>query len=210
MGIDINPSLELSVNAFGTVIDARPLNEDADAVLQEVALEGRSYEDALAALLQSEALSLYIDEDAYVSVGVTTDDDALASRLQEASDECLRSSSCNGSCHRVDGTTRESAHHAGMGVGKYAAARQLIELDHSVSLEECADMSMRELRERIDECGGASQEGHHGMDQGGSAQSAGDRRGQGQNGSGQGADTGTQGKGQGAEGEHGYHGDHSE
>lgn len=210
VGIDINPSLELSVNAFGTVIDARPLNEDADAVLQGVALEGRSYEDALAALLQSEALSTYIDEDAYVSVAVTTDDDALASRLQGASDECLRNSSCNGSCHRVDGETRESAHHAGMGVGKYAAAQQLIELDPSVSLEECAAMSMRELRERIDECGGEPQEGHHGMGQGGSSQSAGDRRGQGQNGSGQGADTGTQGKGQGAEGGHGYHGGHSE
>ena len=210
VGIDINPSLELSVNAFGTVIDARPLNEDADAVLQGVALEGRSYEDALAALLQSEALSTYIDEDAYVSVAVTTDDDALASRLQGASDECLRSSSCSGSCHRVDGTTRESAHHAGMGAGKYTAARQLIELDPSVSLEDCAAMSMRELRERIDECGGESQEGHHGMGQGGSSQSAGDRKGKGQNGSGQGADAGTQGKAEGAEGEHGYHGGHSE
>ena len=71
-------------------------------------------------------------------------------------------------------------------------------------------MSMRELRERIDECGGEPQEGHHGMGQGGSSQSADDRRGQGQNGSGQGADTGTQGKGQGAEGGHGYHGGHSE
>ena len=210
VGIDINPSLELSVNAFGTVIDARPLNEDADAVLQGVALEGRSYEDALATLLQSEALSTYIDEDAYVSVGVTTDDDALASRLQGASDECLRNSSCSGSCQRVDGTTRESAHHAGMGVGKYAAAQQLVELDPSVSFEECAAMSMRELRERIDECGGEPQEGHHGMGQGGSSQSAGDRKGQGQNGSGQGADAGTQGKGQGAEGGYGYHGGRSE
>ncbi len=210
VGIDINPSLELSVNVFGTVIDARPLNEDADAVLQGVALEGRSYEDALATLLQSEALSTYIDEDAYVSVGVTTDDDVLASRLQGASDECLRNSSCSGSCHRVDGTTRESAHHAGMGVGKYAAAQQLIELDSSVSFEECAAMSMRELRERIDECGGEPQEGHHGMGQGGSSQSAGGRKGQGQNGSGQGADAGTQGKGQGAEGGYGYHGGRSE
>lgn len=210
VGIDINPSLELSVNAFGTVIDARPLNEDADAVLQGVALEGRSYEDALAMLLQSEALSIYIDEDAYVSVGVTTDNEALASRLQGASDECLRNSSCNGSCHRVDGETRESAHHAGMGVGKYAAAQQLIELDPSVSLEECAAMSMRELRKRIDECGGEPQEGNHGMGQGGSSQSAGDRKGQGQNGSGQGADAGTQGKDQGAKGDHGYHGGRSE
>ena len=210
VGIDINPSLELSVNTFGTVIGARPLNEDADAVLQSVALEGKSYEDALAALLQSEALSTYIDEDAYVSVGVTTDDDALASRLQGASDECLRSSSCSGSCHRVDGATRESAHHAGMGVGKYTAAQELIELDPSVSLEECADMSMRELRDRIEECEGEAQEGHHGMGQNGAGQNSGSQEGLGQNGSGQGAGSGSQGKGQGAQGAHGYHGGHSE
>lgn len=210
VGIDINPSLELSVNTFGTVIGARPLNEDADAVLRSVALEGKSYENALAALLQSEALSTYIDEDAYVSVGVTTDDDALASRLQGASDECLRSSSCNGSCHRVDGATRESAHHAGMGVGKYTAAQELIELDFSVSLEECADMSMRELRDRIEECGGEAQEGHHGMGRNGANQSSGSQGGLGQNGSGQGANAESQGISQGAQGAHGYHGGHSE
>ena len=206
VGIDINPSLELSVNTFGTVIGARPLNEDADAVLQSIVLEGKSYEDALAVLLQSEALFTYIDEDAYVSVGVTTDDDALASRLQGASDECLQSSSCNGSCHRVDGATRESAHHAGMGVGKYTAAQELIELDPSVSLEECADMSMRELRDRIEECGGEAQEGHHGMGPSGAGQNSGSQEGLGQNGSGQGAGSGSQGKGQGAQGVHGYHG----
>lgn len=210
VGIDINPSLELSVNTFGTVISARPITEDADAVLQNVVLEGKSYEDALAVLLQSEALSTYIDEDAYVSVGVTTDDDALASRLQGASDACLRSSSCNGSCHRVDGETRESAHHAGMGVGKYTAAQELIELDPSVSLEECADMSMRELRDRIEECGGESQEGHHGIGRNGANQSSGSQGGLGQNGSGQGANAESQGISQGAQGAHGYHGGHSE
>ena len=210
VGLDINPSLELSVYTFGTVIGARPLNEDADAVLQNVVLEGKSYEDALAVLLQSEALSTYIDEGAYVSVGVTTDDDALASRLQGASDACLRSSSCNGSCHRVDGATRESAHHAGMGVGKYTAAQELIELDPSLSLEECADMSMRELRDRIEECGGESQEGHRGMGGNGASRSSGSQEGLGQNGSGQGAGSGAQGKSLGAEGAHGYHGGHSE
>lgn len=171
VGIDINPSLELSVNMFGTVVDARALNEDADAVLQDVKVEGASYEDALSMLLGSEALSTYIDNDAYVEVGVTTDDDALASRLRDASDVCLQNASCEGSCHRVEAETRESAHHAGMGVGKYAAAQRLMELDSSVTLDECSDMSMRELRDRIDACGGDSAEGHRGDGSNGSSHS---------------------------------------
>lgn len=152
VGVDVNPSLELAVNAVGMVIDAQPLNQDAEAVLQSISLKNQSYEEALGALLASEALASYLVDGAYVEVSVTTDDDALADRLQNDSDVCLDASPCEGSCHRVDSETRESAHHTGMGVGKYEMAKKLAELDPTVNVEDCGQMSMKELRDRIDAC----------------------------------------------------------
>lgn len=198
VGIDVNPSLELSVNAFGTVVEAQALNEDAGRVLEAVTLEGKSYDDALDTLFDSDSLSPYINDNAYVDVSVTTSDDALAARLQETSDACLRNASCEGSCHRVDEATRETAHEAGMGVGKYEAAQELMELDSSVTLEECAKMSMRELRDRIDACSEEGESGHHGAQQGGSGQ--GDA-------SGQAVSDIEQGEGKSGKGGYGHHGE---
>ena len=168
VGVDINPSLELSVNAFGTVLAAQPLNDDGQAVLQGVSLEGESFEDALAALLASENITAYGENNPYIEISVTADDEALAARLQGASEDCLRQSGCEGSCHRADAEAREEAHHAGMGVGKYRAAQQLMELDDSVTLDDCAGMTMRELHDRIDACadGAESGRGEHGAHSG--------------------------------------------
>lgn len=165
VGVDINPSLELSVNAFGTVLAAQPLNDDGQAVLQGVSLEGESFEDALAALLASEGITAYAENNPYIEISVTTDDEALAARLQGASEDCLRQSGCEGSCHRADAEAREDAHHAGMGVGKYRAAQELMELDGSVTLDDCADMTMREIHDHIDSCRNdvESERGGHGV-----------------------------------------------
>lgn len=162
VGVDVNPSLELSVNAFGTVLAAQPLNDDGQAVLQEVSLEGESFEDALAALLSSGGIAAYAGDNPYIEISVTTDDDALAARLQGASEECLNRLGCEGSCHRADAEMREEAHHAGMGIGKYEAAKQLMQLDESVALDDCANMTMREIHDRIDACTGDAESGRGG------------------------------------------------
>lgn len=149
VGIDINPSIELSVNRFGIVVKAEAINDDGDALLDAVSLTGRGYSDALALLTQSEAFSPYAQEDAYVEISVTSDDSHQAKDIRKQSDACLSELPCQGSCHAVSESTREEATAAGMGVGRYNAALELIELDPDVTLEECAGLTMRELRDRI-------------------------------------------------------------
>ncbi len=94
-----------------------------------------------------------------------TDADRLAA---VASADPSSQPGCEGSCHRADAEAREDAHHAGMGVGKYRAAQQLMELDDSVTLDDCAGMTMRELHDRIDACadGAESGRGEHGAHSG--------------------------------------------
>lgn len=159
VGIDVNPSIELAVNGFDRVVSAAAVNEDGQAVLDQLSLTGKPFEQALNDLIGSTAMAAYLDEDAFVDVSITTDDDALASQLQSQSDAVLQSHAHQGECHRADAATREAAFAAGMGVGRYSAAQELMDLDESVTLDECDHMTMGELHAAIGEL--CSEEGHH-------------------------------------------------
>ncbi len=150
VGVDVNPSLELTVNAFDRVVKATAINDDGATVLDALSLEGRSYEEAFATLMDSEAMAPYLAKDAFVDVNITTQDNALASELQAQSDAVLAGHPYQGACHHADEATREAAAAAGMGVGRYRAACELAELDDSVSVDDCAAMTMRELHDAID------------------------------------------------------------
>lgn len=168
VGVDVNPSLELTVNAFDRVVKATAINDDGATVLDALSLEGRSYEEAFAALMDSEAMAPYLAKDAFVDVNITTQDNALASELQAQSDAVLAGHPYQGACHHADEATREAAAAAGMGVGRYRAACELAELDDSVSVDDCAAMTMRELHDAIDHL--CEDESHsHGSDSGNDA-----------------------------------------
>lgn len=149
VGIDVNPSMELSVNRFDVVVGARAVNDDGAAVLSEVALEGRPYGQALDLLMASPTLSACLSDDALVEISVTSDSERVSDQLVRASDDVLAQHSCHGAAACADEATRQAAAAAGMGTARYRAACDLMELDPEVTLEGCASLSMRELRERI-------------------------------------------------------------
>jgi hypothetical protein len=164
VGIDINPSLELTVGEDGVVTDVQAVNADAEAVLESVDIVGVPYEEALADLFASEALQPYLTDQSLVEIDVLTDNDELASQLMSESTSALDTLPCEGDCMRASEEDYDAAKQAGMGMGRYRAACELIALDPSVTLEECSHMSMRELRDRIDAC----------SDDGGSSDDSGD------------------------------------
>ena len=149
VGIDVNPSVELSVNCFDVVVAARAVNDDGAAVLSEVQLVGQPYDQALGRLMASPALSPYLSNDAVVEISVTSDDERLSDQLVRASDSALAQHQCHGSASSADEATRQEAVAAGMGVARYRAAQELMALDPTVTLEGCAGLSMRQLRDCI-------------------------------------------------------------
>lgn len=148
--IDINPSIELQVNRFDKVVAAEAVNTDGEAVLAQLDLAGLPYDEALALLTNSDALAPYLEENSYIQVSVAANDQGQEQALTTASEECLANLPYRASCHAVSLQTHEEAHAHGMGCGRYTAAVELASLDPEVTVEDCADLSMRELRERID------------------------------------------------------------
>lgn len=150
--IDVNPSIELTVNPLGIVIAADSLNDDGRAVLDAVGLVHRPYANAINALMSSAAFNSYIGGEGFVDISVISESDRLGDELVAQSDAALASTACSHRCQRADAALRSEAAAAGMGVGRYRAARELIELDPSYTLEDCSSMTMRQLRDRIDAC----------------------------------------------------------
>ena len=158
VGLDINPSLELAVNRFDRVVAATAINDDGRTVLDQVSLVGMSYEGAFDCLMESAALAPYLTDHSVVEVSITSQDDSLAETLQAQSGAVLAHCASQGTCHRADEETRAAAAAAGMGVGRYRAAQELVELDDSLTLDDCAHMTMRELHDAIDHL--CAEEGH--------------------------------------------------
>lgn len=150
--IDINPSIQLKLDQSGKVVGSEGINDDGAEALSNVSLEGVSYEQALKTLAESDALAPYFEEDAFVAVSVSSQDQAQEQALIDASEAWLASVPCQSSCNAANQQFYDEAHSHGMGCGRYAAAVELVELDPDITLEECSRMSMRELHDRIAEC----------------------------------------------------------
>lgn len=168
VGIDVNPSMELAVNRFGSVVGARALNEDGERVLSEASVMWRSYGDAVVSIGAELEDAGFLTEGSVVSVTVSCDDERQYDELSAASRDCLEGSAAEVCCDHASEEERRAAHDAGMGVGKWRAWQELVSEGSGVSAEDAAGMTMRELRDLCegDEGAGAGEGaavgGYHG------------------------------------------------
>jgi len=91
--VDINPSIEVGINAFDKVISVEALNEDGQAVLDELGRIKGMKLDAAVELIVDEAIDQgYIEESdaSFVQLTAVTDDEDKASRLLKDAEEGTR------------------------------------------------------------------------------------------------------------------------
>lgn len=140
-------SVELGINCFNIVVRATGLNEEGEALLQRVDVVGKSYEEVANLLMGQDATGL----DGFVDVTVTSSNENQRGYLSSASETCLG--------HRAEGTyacdhatdeERQAAQESGMGTARYQAYLELAALDPTVTVEECQDLPMHELRWMIE------------------------------------------------------------
>lgn len=169
VGIDVNPSFELSVNRFDRIVDARAVNDDAAEVLAQIDVKGMPYAEAMDELAQ--ACNVYIGEDAVVEVGVACGDAERCEAIESAALRSFDRGSTEVHCGRLSDEQRRSAADAGMGLGRYRVYDALVQAGVDLSREEAMNMSMAQLRalaaqEGVDTCDSAC--AGHAMGQGAS------------------------------------------
>lgn len=149
--IDINPSMELRINAFDKVICAKGMNDDGRAILEDMELTNLPYTKAMRRILLSDNMEPYLEGEELLSITVV-------GRTLEQDGELLRNVVCcansvtkeeNLYYCRADGETAQAAREAGLTVARYLALQQLREQDPTVTAEEVQAMSMRHIKELL-------------------------------------------------------------
>ncbi len=163
VGIDVNPSVELTLNRFDIVVGTHALNDDGQRALNEASCMWRPFDDVARDL--DGTMRAIAGEDAVVEVSIDCGNESRYAALAAQSNNCF---GCNGEahCNRTSAEERQAAHDSGMGVAKYRAYQELQETGVDISAEECASMSMRELRDLLAENGidaNEEKDGHAGM-----------------------------------------------
>ncbi len=149
ISIDVNPSLEFCLNSQHKVIDVCAYNEDGQRVVDCLNVKNMSYEDAIKTLLENETFCSYLKEDSELTFTVVSDEEEeIIKGIEEYTAHC----EVNQEIYCADYETRHEAVENHCSTGKYRAYQELAEYDEDVTLEECKNMTMHELHERIREC----------------------------------------------------------
>lgn len=151
VGIDVNPSFELSLNRFDRVVQARAVDEEAAEVLERIDIDGVRYEDAMETL--ASACRAYTGEEASVEVGVACDNEKRCEAIESAVLRCFEGDAGQVHCGRISDAQRQAAEEAGMGSGRYRLYETLVQAGVSVPIGEARTMPMAQLRALAEEAG---------------------------------------------------------
>lgn len=149
ISIDINPSLELSINRFDRVISVNGYNSDGDALADSLDIRFMNCQDAVSELLENENVTDLLSQDEMMAITVGGSNDGQCSRILENVQTCTKSHEESTHCYTATDDETHEAHNMGLSCGRYKAYQELQTLDPDITPEEVNEMSMKEIYDRI-------------------------------------------------------------
>lgn len=168
--VDGGGSIELGLNRWGRVVRAESSDPNLDGALDDLGVVGMSCADALEALSSDDEVgqSLSSDGEAVV-LTVSCDDEGQLDATMIDCEGAAAGFGHGAMCMAADGETRAAAQESGMGLGRYSVYLEIQALDPNITLDDCRNLSMRELRDLLAEvqaeaehADGGSQDQSHG------------------------------------------------
>lgn len=150
ISIDINPSLELGVNRFDRVIAVEGYNDDGRALAAALDVKFMNYADAIDQILCDKDIAALLSNDEIMTITVTGPDKTQSSKILSGVEACTMNQR-NTHCYFADTKEVEAAHELGLSCGKYKAYLELQLLDPNITPETVQGMTMREIRDLINE-----------------------------------------------------------
>lgn len=149
ISIDINPSIELSVNRFNHVISFDSYNEDGKDIIDHLDVTFMHYDDAIEEITKNEKINTLLSNDEYMMISVVGKENSQSKKILSDVQSCMQGKN-NTHCQYVNEKEVKQAHEVGLTYGKYKAYLELKELDSNISVEEIQNMTMREFKNQID------------------------------------------------------------
>ncbi len=147
-GAEVEPGLGLSVNRWGNVIATEALNESGQAILAKVNPVGMKYEDAVEAILAAADELGYLEEEMQIDFSVCAGaENELVESLQQVSADTVEQICpyVQSGCRWATTADRQAANGYGMSCGRYRMAAAIMELDATVTMEDCSQYTLHQL-----------------------------------------------------------------
>ena len=163
VSMDINPSVELGVNAFDKVVSVEAYNADGEKILEGTNLINSNVSDAVSTVISNAISDGYITEDvttttaAAVEITTSTDKEDVATELNESLKEVAETILDNNNLdvevetENVALARRDEARKLGITPGKLNLIQKLQELDPTVVVEDYKDSSVKEIQKKTKE-----------------------------------------------------------
>ena len=155
VSVDINPSVELSLNCFDAVVSIHAFNDEGEALKDSLNIKYMNYIDALNSLLENETVTQYMEQDKSVTITVVSDQDEISQQMAEEVKNCTADQE-NVYCYAANSQEVQQAHEQGLSYGKYCVFLELQALDPTITAQDVQGLSMKEIRDWIDELSTAS------------------------------------------------------
>lgn len=156
VSIDVNPSVELTINRFDRVIGAYAFNEDGVRILSGADLRWKTYNEAAGLVLSRIESGGYLTQDAIVSVTVqaanSDKEQVLCDTLRQFVAERTMPAYATAEVFPVTSEDWSDAHGCNMSPARYLAIRELMEVDGEATLEAYSDSGISQIRQRTREC----------------------------------------------------------
>jgi hypothetical protein len=156
--ISINPNIELAVNEDNKVVEAIPVNEDADILLADLNLVGMSIEEASTKIIDEAIEMGYIDElsdENAVMISTYGEEENRRTELQDRIIDRLNNHFETRKVYAVLVTRglseelKQEADNYGISYGKMLLVDRVSNLNTDLNKEELVNMSIREIQGEV-------------------------------------------------------------
>ncbi len=148
VSLDVNPSLELTLNRFDRVIDAKGLNEEGKELLNGLDLKHLPCETAIEKVMTCKTVETLLENDAVLEVGVVGEESGQTQRLISEIEKCTEEIG-DTYCYRAGTEDIENARQLGLSYGRYKAYQELLGLGCDITADKLESMTMKEIRAMI-------------------------------------------------------------
>ncbi len=145
ISIDVNPSIELSLNRFGRVVSATAFNAEGRKILETLSLKGKRDTTAVHEIIENETMQTFLSDEA--ELVLTVAEEKTQRGLNRRMKACSNHLSHECQHIRADIEIVEDAHSYGLSFGKYYAYLQLSQYDSGVTPEDCKHMDISTIHE---------------------------------------------------------------
>ncbi|MCI8550144.1 MAG: hypothetical protein HFI68_06080 [Lachnospiraceae bacterium] len=144
ISIDVNPSLELSVNRFDQVVAVCGRNDEGIELADSLSVKYINYAEAIHRILESEKISGLLSDNETLTISVIGPEGAQCARMYSNIESCTAGQK-NTHCYFAHSEEVSEAHEMGLSYGKYRAFLELRKLYPDITAEEVRGMTMKEI-----------------------------------------------------------------